>query len=508
MKVAAIDIGANSVHLVISRLHGPGSREVLDREREMLRLGESTFTKGGIAPELLSRAIEVLKRYRAVSEAHGVEAILTVATSPVRDARNRAEFVLRANTEARLAVRVLSGEEEGRLIYAGVRDGLSPSIKKLAVLDIGGGSAEIVIGEGSRVSHVKSLKLGVLRLAVQFPGRRPKTLESMERHIRALIGPVAREVAKAGVDAAVGTSGSIMTLAELLDVRDEGHPIRLSEIEDLSKRLLKSSPKELADLEPVGEKRADTIGPGSLVVRVFMEEAGLKELFPCERALREGVVADYASRNAPRLDVRAEEISDPRRRSVEFLARRVGALDRHARQVARLSLLMFDALLPVHGLEPRDRELLEYAALLHDAGYWIGAEKHHKHAYYLIREGPLEGFSREEIQVIGLTARYHRGKTPKVRHEDYSKLSREARRRVNALAALLRVGDGLDRSHAGLVKAMDVVLNGSAVTLNLLSDSDLDLELYAAERRGDLFRKVFDRELIFEVRKDAAPAAP
>ena len=508
MKVAAIDIGANSVHLVISRLHGRGSREVLDREREMLRLGESTFTKGGIVPPLLDRAIEVLKRYRAVAEAHGVEAILTVATSPVRDARNRAEFVLRANREARLAVRVLSGEEEGRLIYAGVRDGLSPSIKKLAVLDIGGGSAEIVIGEGPRVSHVKSLKLGVLRLATQFPGRRPKTFDAMERHIRTVIGPVAREVARAGVDAAVGTSGSIMALAELLDVRDEGHPIRLSALEDLSKRLLKSSPRELADLEPVGEKRSDTIGPGSLVVRVFMEEAGLQELFPCERALREGVVADYASRNAPRLDLRSEEITDPRRRSVEFLARRVGALDRHARQVARLSLLMFDALLPIHGLEPRDRELLEYAALLHDAGYWIGAEKHHKHAYYLIREGPLEGFSREEVQIIALTARYHRGKIPKARHEDYSKLSRDGRRRVNALAALLRVGDGLDRSHAGMVKAMDVVLNGSAVTLSLLSDGDLDLELYAAERRADLFRKAFGRELVFEVRKDGAPVSP
>ncbi len=507
MKVAAIDIGANSLHLVISRLHGPGAREVLDREREMLRLGESTFTKGGITPELLDRAIEVLKRYRAVSEAHGVEAILTVATSPVRDARNRAEFVLRANKEARLAVRVLSGEEEGRLIYAGVRDGLSPSLKKIAVLDIGGGSAEIVVGEGIRVSYVKSLKLGVLRLATQFPGRRPKTIQALERHIRTMIAPVAREVAKAGVDAAVGTSGSIMALAELLDVRDEGHPIRLSELEDLSEHLLKSSPKELADLEPVGEKRADTIGPGSLVVRVFMEEAGLKELFPCERALREGVVADYASRNAPRLDVGSEQIRDPRRRSVEFLARRVGALDRHARQVARLSLLLFDALLPVHRLEPRDRELLEYAALLHDAGYWIGAEKHHKHAYYLIREGPLEGFSREEIQVIGLVARYHRGKTPKLRHEDYGELTKEARRRVSSLAALLRVGDGLDRSHAGLVKAMDVQLNGSAVTLNLLSDSDLDLELYATDRRADLFRKVFGRELTFEVRKEA-PAAP
>jgi exopolyphosphatase/guanosine-5'-triphosphate,3'-diphosphate pyrophosphatase len=507
MKIAAIDIGANSVHLVVSRLHGPGEREVLDREREMLRLGESTFSEGGIVPELMDRAMAVLKRYRTVSEAHGVEVVLAVATSPVRDASNRAEFVVRAEKEARLAIRVLSGEEEGRLIYAGVRDGLSPSLRKIAVLDIGGGSAEVVIGEGSKISKVKSLKLGVLRLAVQFQSRRGKTLQALEQHVRELIGPVARDVAKAGVDAAVGTSGSIMAIAELLGVRDEGHPIRLSELKDLSERLLKSSAKELAELEPVGEKRADTIGPGSVVVRVFMEEAGLKELFPCERALREGVVADYAQRNVPRLDPRIEEIVDPRRRSVEFLARRVGALDRHSRQVARLSLLLFDALLPVHGLEPRDRELLEYAALLHDAGYWIGSEKHHKHAYYLIREGPLEGFSREEIRVIALTARYHRGKIPKPRHEEYAKLSRDGRRRVSSLAALLRVADGLDRSHGGLVKAMDVVLNGATVALQLLSDHDLSLELYAAERRADLFRKVFDRELVFEVRKDPAPGA-
>ncbi len=505
MKVAAIDIGANSVHLVVSRLYGPGAREVLDREREMIRLGESTFAKGRIEPDVMDRAIEVLRRYRAVAESHGVEAILSVATSAVRDARNRAEFVLRADKEARLAVRVLSGEEEGRLIYGGVRDGLAPSLRRIAVLDIGGGSAEIMIGEGPRLSLVKSLPLGVLRLALQFPGRRGKTYQAMERHIRKEIAPLARLVRKARVDALIGTSGSILALSELLGVRDEGHPIRLPRLEDLSEWLLEASPKRLAELGPVGEKRADTIGPGSLVVRVLMEEAGIEELFPCERALREGVVADYATRNAPRLESRTEDIADPRRRSVEFLARRVGALDRHARQVARLSLLLYDALLPLHRLEPRDRELLEYAALLHDAGYWISAERHHKHAYYLITEGPLEGFTREEIRVIALTARYHRGKLPRGRHEDFTRLSPDARRRVISLAALLRIADGLDRSHAGLVKAMDVVLNGSTVTLNLLTDGNLDLEIYAATRRSDLFRKSFDRDLVMQFRKDGEP---
>ncbi|HYE99831.1 MAG TPA: Ppx/GppA phosphatase family protein, partial [Planctomycetota bacterium] len=380
MKVAAIDIGSNSIHLVVSRLYAPGVREVLDREREMLRLGESTFRSGSLPPERLDRAVAVLRRYRAIAEAHGVQAVLAVATSAVRDARNRQGFLDRAEKEARLAVRVLSGEEEGRLIYGGVRDGLSPVLRRIAVCDLGGGSMEVILGDGPKVTSVKSLKLGVLRLAVQFPGRRPKTLEALEKHIRAEVAPVAREVAKSGVDAVIGTSGTILALAGLLGVRQDGEPIRLAPLEQLSRRLLEEDPQEVRQRHAVDKDRADTVGPGSLVIRVFMEEAGIEALFPCERALREGVVADYAARHATRLETDEEEILDPRRRSVFFLARRLGALDLHARQTARLALRLFDALGSLHGLDPGDRELLEYAALLHDAGYWIGADKHHKHA--------------------------------------------------------------------------------------------------------------------------------
>ncbi|HXX95367.1 MAG TPA: Ppx/GppA phosphatase family protein [Planctomycetota bacterium] len=505
MKVAAIDIGANSVHLVVSRLHAPGVRDILDRSKEMLLLGRSTFGQGSIPKAELDRAIAVLKRYRAIAESQGVEAVLAVATSAVREAKNREQFVERAQKEARLAVRVLSGEEEGRLIYAGVRDGLPPSYRRIAVIDIGGGSAEIVVGEGPTVALVQSLKLGVLRLVAKFPGRRPKTFRAMEEYIRTEIGPVAREVAQAEVDSALGTSGTIMTLASILGVRDEGRPIYHHMLVEASARLISESPKDLAKLPAVGKDRAETIGPGALVLRVFMEEAGLREIIPCERALREGVVADYASRHAERLEVHDEEITDPRRRSVYFLARRVGTLDLHAHQTARLALRLFDGLTGLHRLPHEDRELLEYAALLHDAGYWIGAEKHHKHAFYLIREGPLEGFSREEIQVIALVARYHRGALPKEGHSGMEKLSKGERRRVRALAALLRIADGLDRSHAALVKELNVTTNGGTVSLELVSPGDLDLELYAAGRRGELFMKEFDRELRFKVKKSQAP---
>lgn len=497
MKVAAIDIGANSVHLVVSRLFAPGIREVLDRSKEMLQLGRSTFRNGAIPAADMDRAIAVLRRFRAIAEAQGVEAVLAVATSAVRDAKNRGEFVKRAEKEARLAVRVISGEEEGRLIYAGVREGLPPTAGRIGVFDIGGGSAEVIVGEGDRVAFVKSLKLGVLRMAEMFP--RGKDRGDMEDHIREVIKPVAKEVKRRSPGTVFGTSGTILTLAKLLGVRDDGDPIRLGPLEDLSHRLLATSRKELASLGPVGDARADTIGPGSLVVRIFMEEADLDELVPCDRALREGVVADYASRNGSRLSIRDDEIADPRRRSVHVLARRLGALDLHATHTARLSLRMFDDLAPLHRLHAADRDILEYAALLHDAGYWISAEKHHKHAYYLIMNGAIEGFTDEERQLIALVARYHRGSPPREDHEGYGKLSKSQRRRVGLLGAILRVADGLDRSHAAIVDDIRIIPEGGDVTLEVRASSDPELELYTADRRADMFRVAFGRDLKLRV---------
>ena len=502
MKVAAIDIGANSVHLVVSRLFAPGIREVLDRSREMLQLGRGTFATGGIPPEEMDRAMAVLKRFRAIAEAQGVEAVLAVATSAVRDARNRGEFVRRAEKEARLAIRVVTGEEEGRLIYSGVRDGLPHTIRKAAVLDIGGGSAEIIVGEGDRVKFVKSLPLGVLRLAGRFP--RSKDRKEMEEHVRDIVGPAAREVKRQEPEMVLGTSGSILALASLLGVREDGEPIRLGALEDLSDRLLTSSRRSLAALPPVGDRRADTIGPGSLVVRVFMEEAGLDELVPCERALREGVVADYASRNSARLQIHDEDIADPRRRSIYVLARRLSALDLHATHTTRLSLKLFDDLAPLHRLDAKDREILEYASLLHDSGYWISAEKHHKHAYYLIMNGRLEGFDDAERRMIALVARYHRGSAPSPKHLGYADLGKEDRRRVKMLSAILRIADGLDRSHAALVDEIHVLPEGEALTLELSANGDVDLELYTAGRRADIFREVFGRDVKFRVKKGEA----
>jgi exopolyphosphatase/guanosine-5'-triphosphate,3'-diphosphate pyrophosphatase len=495
MKVAAVDIGANSVHLVVSRLHGPGVRDTLDRSREMIRLGQGTFRTGGIPEDQMRHAMALLRRFRTLSEEHGVEAVLAVATSAVRDAKNRDEFVRRAEKEARLAVRVLSGEEEARLIFLGVRDAVPPILRRIAVIDIGGGSVEVVIGNGNEVVRSYCLKLGSLRLAMERERAGRKGLRALEERVRSEILPAATAVAEARVDAVIGTSGTILTLAELLGVRDDGRPIRAPLLADLSKKLLRATNEENAELPAVGPKRADSIGPGSLVLRVFMEEAGINDLHPCEQALREGVVADYAVRNSKRLDLSRDEHLDPCRRSVVVLARRLGSHDLHAQQTARLALRLFDGLASLHGLGRRDRELLEYAALLHDAGYWISAEGHHKHAYYLIRKAPLEGFTPEEGRIIALVARYHRGALPRGRHAGFSGLSRGGRDRVRRLAALLRIADGLDRSHAGLVRDVSLQVKDGKVVIDASASGNADLEIAAADRRANLFRRIFDLEI-------------
>jgi exopolyphosphatase/guanosine-5'-triphosphate,3'-diphosphate pyrophosphatase len=505
MKVAAIDIGANSVHLVVARLHAPGVRETLDRSREMIRLGDGTFRTGSIPPSQMRHAMALLRRFRTLSEEHRVEAVLAVATSAVRDAKNRGEFVRRAEKEASLAVRVLSGEEEARLIYLGVREAVPPILRRIAVIDIGGGSVEVAIGEGTEIIRSCCLKLGSLRMAVELERRGRRGLKALEELVRSELLPSAKAVALARVDAVIGTSGTILAIAELLGVRDEGRPIRRGLLEDLSKKLLRAKPEENAGLPAVGPKRADTIGPGSLVLRVFMEAAGLDAILPCEQALREGVVADYARRHPKGLDLPLEEASLPCRRSVLVLARRLGSHDLHARQTVKLALRLFDDLTKLHGLGRRDRELLEYAALLHDAGYWISSEGHHKHAFYLIRKAALAGFSAEEVLIVALVARYHRGAFPRRRHEGFGDLSHRDRERVRRLAALLRIADGLDRSRAGLIRDVDSQVRNGKVVLEIDPAGDPELEIIAALRRGDLFRRVFDLDLEVHAGRNGKP---
>jgi exopolyphosphatase/guanosine-5'-triphosphate,3'-diphosphate pyrophosphatase len=274
--------------------------------------------------------------------------------------------------------------------------------------------------------------------------------------------------------------------------------IKRTPFEKLLAQLLKSKSKDRAKLRGLDDARKDQIVAGALLVGEIFRRLDIPEIQLCDSAMREGILLDYLNRHMPDLDVR-REVPDPRRRSVIDLARRCHWHRVHSEQVARLTVQLFDETRAFHGMGTLERELIEYAALLHDIGWHIGRVDHHKHSAYLILNGSLRDFTRAEVAVIANIARYHRKGRPKKRHRRYAELSPRERRIVDVGAALLRVADGLDRSHSSVVQSLRVKLEKRTLRVLLSTRSDAELEVWGARRKRKLFEDVFNHAVAFEL---------
>ena len=513
MKIASIDCGTNSFHLMIGQISAQGQVEVIDRQKDMVRLGDSTFRGGVISPESFARAAEALRGFRRLCDSHQVTALLAVATSATREAINGGEFVRAMRDETGVDLQVITGEEEARLIYLGARSVLPLGNRRALLFDIGGGSVEIMVCDARELYFQRSLKLGVLRL-LQFFGsdqptidERAQLAESCHRALEKIAAPIQR----IGFDFVAISAGTGRALAELCaptvqrldasgpkDKLERSKLVRFSDIYSLEQRLFAMSPTERQRLPGLDPRRSDSILPGVVLVRSLLEVFHADEYMLCEAGLREGLVFDYAQKNRPDIQL-SDEFPDLRRRSVVSLMRRCQAREAHASHVARLSLDLFRGLRPLHGLANSDGELLEFAALLHDIGFYITASKHHKHGQYLIENVALSGFADEEIKVLAQCVRYHRKATPKDNHEGFNQLSEALRRKVRLLASILRVSDGLDRTNRQLVQAIRVRIQSKDIELTLAAPdgSDLELELWSARRKADLMAEVFRRKVRF-----------
>jgi exopolyphosphatase/guanosine-5'-triphosphate,3'-diphosphate pyrophosphatase len=511
MKLAAIDCGTNSFHLLVARVGADGVIEPLDRAKEMVRLGDSAF-KGVISDEATARAVEAIRRFRGIAERGGVDAIIAVATSAVREAENGGDFVRIVRDETGIELTVIRGDEEARLIYLGARSVLNLAARRALVIDIGGGSVELIVGDSRDVHHATSLKLGVLRLLEVSqlsdpitPDQRAKLAEHLHRVLEQAMGPVR----KIGFELLAMTSGTARQVAELVpspvDAKDKLRRVAFKDVYQLEDRLCSLPAAERAKIPGLDPRRVDSIVPGVILVRALLETAHADEYVMCETALREGLVADYAARNRPGIAL-VDEFPDPRRRSIVGLMRRCNANVPHAEQVARLALDLFRGTRPLHNLPNSDGELLEFAALLHDIGFHVASSKHHKHAAYLIENAELKGFTTDEIQLLAQVARYHRKATPKDAHEGFGKLSSANKDKVRMLAALLRVADGLDRGYAQVVRSVRVRSPEKAdrnVEVTISAGGDPELEVWGARRKADLFQEVFGKKLKFSVDRDA-----
>ena len=510
--LAAIDIGTNSVHLVVARVVDDGF-ETITRDRTMVRLGSGSGDMKWLADDAIDRGIEALDRCRQVAEVHHAP-IRAVATSAVREADNRDVFVRRARDEAGVVVEVVSGVEEARLIHLGVLQGVPLVGRRHLVVDIGVGSTEFVLAEGAAERDARSLKLGAIRLTERFfraERVEPAQVSACREHVRSYLGPVVRAAAELGVEVAVGSSGTITNLAEMvLAARGEvgaaaaNATFSAAELAAVVADLIEApTARARARIPGLDPRRGDIIVAGGVLLDEIFAALSLEAMTVSPYALREGLLLDTLQR---RQATARHRLGDIRAEGVRRLLAQ-GRPDEvaHATHTARLALELFDATEPRHHLGPDWREFLEAAALLANVGLVISHAGHHLHSYYVIRNSEqLRGFTEREVELIAQVARYHRKSVPRAKHPAFEALGPEDQEGVRVLAGVLRVAIALDRTRAGVVRHVHVHDDGDVVTLRLDARGDASLERYTAEERRDLLAAA----LGVDVRIDAgAPAA-
>ncbi len=514
MKLAAIDIGTNSVHMVVVEVTGPRSFHVIDREKTMVRLGAELFGSMRLSERAFSEGLEALKRYVRLAESRGVDEILAVATAATREAENGTEFLDAIFRETGLTPRVISGSEEGRLIFLAVTHALDLEAEQVMVIDIGGGSVEISVGQKDEVLLTQSLRLGVLRLLHRVGGPGPLSMRAfheLQGYVQGVAADVMAEAKKLGYLRVVGTSGTIRALGEAAHLASGGAPFRAlnaqvarrKDIRDLARKLMELDPQKRARVPGVAEQRADSIHVGGVLLAELLDMAERDEITLCDASLREGVIWDYLDRHVVSLP-HAPLPSDPRRRSVVELARKYERDDPREQHIAMLALSIFDQTAHIHAYGPEERELLEFAALLHGIGRQIGYRDREKHSRYLIRNSALRGFTEGEIELLSLIVLYHRGPRPRKSARAPRALTKPGRRALVTLSAFLRLAVALDRGHSQLVRSVAVSDDDSGLVVTIDGPGDLYLELFAARDKLLPLSKALSRRVSLE----RAPGAP
>jgi exopolyphosphatase / guanosine-5'-triphosphate,3'-diphosphate pyrophosphatase len=509
MRLAAIDIGTNSLHMIVVQVRPDFSFEVIDREKEMVRLGAGGLDGRSLMLEAMHTALQVLAKFRRLAESHRVDEIVAVATSAVREAENGGEFLKTMVAQTGIRARVISGTEEARLIHLAAAYGVSRAGEVIVVVDIGGGSIEITRGAGAAIDTVRSFKLGVIRLSERFVKSdpiSPRDERKLEQHVQEELDEYLTEIVTHGFDRVIGTSGTILSLGAVAAAEQAGAaaaPLRNRRVSAKQLRRVRRTLTSL-DIEKrvrvpgLDPRRADIAVAGAVLLDTILRRLDATEITLCDLSLREGLVLDYIARHRKEI-AQADRYPDVRRRSVIELAERCNYWPEHAHQIARLAVSLFDETRSVHGLTDKEREWLEYAALLHDIGVHISYERHHKHSYYLITNGQLRGFEPEEIEIIALVARYHRRVEPKRRHHGFGGLGKQARDTVRILAAILRLAENLDRSHAQTISGIALHDRGDDALLQLRTTGDAELELWAATRHAAPLERVLGKPVRVEV---------
>ncbi len=516
--LAAIDIGTNSIHMVVVRVHPAiPAFTIIAKEKDTVRLGDRDPKTGDLTPVAMNRAIAALQRCQKLAKSLNAEQIVAVATSAVREAPNGRDFLKQVDAELGLFVNLISGQEEARRIYLGVLSGMEFNSTPHIIIDIGGGSTELILGDSHEPRSLSSTKVGAVRLTAEFITTDPinnTELQYLQAYIRGMLErPVEELLAhlKPGEQARlVGTSGTIETVA-IIHAREKlgivpnplaGYQLSRKDLKEIVRRLASMNYAQRAAIPGMSDRRSEIIVAGALILLEAMTLLGIESITIGERALREGVIVDWMLSHGL-IEDRLRYQGSVRQRSVIKISQKYQVNREFSDRVAKFALSLFDQTKGhLHNCDAEARELLWAAAILHNCGLFVSHAAYHKHSYYLIRNGELLGFSEAEIEVIANLARYHRRNTPKKKHESYSNLpSKKHRQLVNQLSAILRIAVTLDRRQIGAVEQVRCDYSPDVRELHLrlqpshLGD-DCALELWSLDYEKAVFEAEYGVKLI------------
>lgn len=506
--IALMDVGTNSIRLRLVQVLPDKKFEIVLTQKEVVRLGDSEFVEQTLQSEAIDRAVQVCCHFYTLIKQHEVEEIIAIATTAVREAANRGEFIQYIKDKCGLDIRIISGLEEARLIYLGIASGMNLGDQQALLIDIGGGSTELIVGDKQQHYLLDSLKLGAIRLTNMFflphenEAVTPERYTLIQSYVRNTLVRTAQRIQPYKIDVLLGSSGTLLNLANIT----AEHFYQRSALPDESftHQQLKTVISKLCELPldqrrkitGIDPQRADYIVSGAAIIDTIMDELKLKRLQISDRGLLDGMLVDYLDRTDQSLALGQITI---RERSVLQLGRTVDFDEPHARHVARLAMQLFESgfSIGLHKLGRWERELLEYAALLHDVGAFLSYQNHQMHTYYIVRNADLLGFDQKEISIIALAGLHHRKLLPSRRNADYAALDEGSQRAVCILGMMLRLAESLDRSHSGAIHRVRFTKgNGNEIILDVFSNEDCHLELFGVEIHKQVFEKTFHKSLV------------
>jgi exopolyphosphatase/guanosine-5'-triphosphate,3'-diphosphate pyrophosphatase len=506
LRYAAVDIGSNSTRMLAAEVAPEDPRSppvMLAAEREVTRLGASVFKDGRLSPQAIEETVRVLARMAETYRRLDVAGVRAVATSAVRDASNAAEFLSRASAALGANVEVITGREEARLIHQGVMSRWPQPEKRVLIVDIGGGSAEIISSENGALVDALSKPLGAVRLQEMFLHGDPPAPRELHQMTEFVDEKVESAIARMGLrwDRAIATSATAAAVVCAVNRvsrsrRDQADRLRAStaQIRKLYRTLAEADLAGRRKIAGIGPRRAEIIVAGTGTLLRILERFHISGMYYSSAGVRDGIIADMAARGVGGERAR---LSRDQRKEVERVSARFGASLKHARRISGFSQFLFGRLEPLHQLPLSYGRLLEAACYFIATGHYINDSGHHKHAYYIVANVDLSGFTNREREFIALLCRYHRKAMPSPAHPEFQALTADDRRPLHLLIPILRLADNLARSpDQDAAEIVGCEIQPQRVLVKLKATREPDLAEWAASRVSDVFQEIYGRPVV------------